>query len=325
MDTMTDTLDTLKLQLAQLQELHTSGVLDAPAFEAGKEKIERQILDAVLIAKETVPPIPPDVQPKLSWFLVAGVGACIIALAGLGYWYTRPPVASSNAATSHVSGPAGPNVGQPHPTNFDQIGAMTERLAARMKEQPNDAEGWAMLARSYSVLGRHPEALSAYEKAVALRKDDPQLLADYAKSLAIKNNAKVVGSSAISSLSTNLGPVAAPAVAVSGTVRLAPAFQDKVQPGDTVFVFARAVEGSRMPLALVRKQVKDLPFQFTLDDSTAMSPASKISGAQKVIVGARVSKSGNAMPQPGDLSVQSSPVALGTSGLQLEIREMVAQ
>ena len=52
---------------------------------------------------------------------------------------------------------------------------MVERLAQRLKDQPQDAEGWAMLARSYSVLGRHPEALQAYEKALALRKDDANL------------------------------------------------------------------------------------------------------------------------------------------------------
>jgi cytochrome c-type biogenesis protein CcmH len=73
----------------------------------------------------------------------------------------------------------------------------------------------------------------------------------------------------------------------------------------------------------VRKEVKDLPFQFTLDDTTAMSPANKLSGVAKVMVGARISKSGNAMPQPGDLSGQVGPVSVGAAGLQLEIREAV--
>jgi cytochrome c-type biogenesis protein CcmH len=97
----------------------------------------------------------------------------------------------------------------------------------------------------------------------------------------------------------------------------------QAKPEDTVFVFARPAEGARMPLAILRKQVKDLPLQFTLDDSMAMSPANALSGASKVVVGARVSKSGNAMPQPGDLSGQSAPVSVGASGLQIEIREAV--
>jgi cytochrome c-type biogenesis protein CcmH len=90
-----------------------------------------------------------------------------------------------------------------------------------------------------------------------------------------------------------------------------------------VFVFARAAEGSRMPLAIMRKQVKDLPISFTLNDSMAMSPASALSSVSQVIVGARVSKSGNAMPQPGDLSGQSAPVKVGTTGLKIEIRDAV--
>jgi cytochrome c-type biogenesis protein CcmH len=99
--------------------------------------------------------------------------------------------------------------------------------------------------------------------------------------------------------------------------------QKQVKPDDTVFIFARAAEGSRMPLAIIQKQVKDLPFKFALDDSTAMSPAAKISGAGKVIVGARVSKSGNATPQPGDLSGQTAAIAVGTAGIQLEIKDLV--
>jgi cytochrome c-type biogenesis protein CcmH len=81
----------------------------------------------------------------------------------------------------------------PHGTETGQVASMVERLAQRLKDQPQDAEGWAMLARSYSVLGRHPEALQAYEKALALRKDDANLLADYADSLAVQNNNVLAG------------------------------------------------------------------------------------------------------------------------------------
>ena len=78
-----------------------------------------------------------------------------------------------------------------------------------------------------------------------------------------------------------------------------------------------------MPLAMLRKQVRDLPLQFRLDDSLAMSPAARLSGASTVIVGARISKSGQAMPQPGDLSGQSAAVAVGSSGLAIAIAEVV--
>jgi cytochrome c-type biogenesis protein CcmH len=120
------------------------------------------------------------------------------------------------------------------------------------------------------------------------------------------------------------GPVmAAASASISGRISLAPALKAKVAPGDTLFVYARPATGSRMPLAILRKQVSDLPLNFTLDDSQAMSPASRLSSVQQVVVGARISKSGNAMPQPGDLEVLSNTVPVGTKALQLEIADTV--
>ena len=123
---------------------------------------------------------------------------------------------------------------------------------------------------------------------------------------------------------------AAPAAAsgpgrVAGTVTLAPALRTRAGPDDTVFVFARAADGPRMPLAILRKQVRDLPLTFTLDDSMAMSPSATLSGAGRVVVGARVSKSGNAMPQAGDLQGLSTAVPVGASGLAVTIDQEVAR
>ena len=101
------------------------------------------------------------------------------------------------------------------------------------------------------------------------------------------------------------------AASITGQVSLAPALAAKAVPGDTVFIFARAADGPRMPLAILRKTVAELPTTFTLDDSLAMSPALKLSNFPNVVVGARVSKSGNAMPQPGDLVGQVGPVKPG--------------
>lgn len=110
---------------------------------------------------------------------------------------------------------------------------------------------------------------------------------------------------------------------IRGTVSLGGAVANKAAPEDTVFVFARAAQGPRMPLAIVRKQVKDLPFDFELNDSMAMNPSMKLSAFPTVVVGARISKSGNAMPQPGDLEGFSSEVStVGTNEVNLTINRL---
>ncbi len=110
---------------------------------------------------------------------------------------------------------------------------------------------------------------------------------------------------------------------VSGTIALAPALAARAAPDDTVFVLARPAQGSRMPLAAVRVKVKDLPLTFSFDDSMAMSPAAKLSDFSEIVVAARVSKSGNVMPQPGDLEGVSKPVHPGTKGMHVEIAKEV--
>jgi cytochrome c-type biogenesis protein CcmH len=110
---------------------------------------------------------------------------------------------------------------------------------------------------------------------------------------------------------------------VEGTVALSAQLAGKAAPGDTVFVFARAAEGPRMPLAILRFQVKDLPAKFLLDDSLSMSPAMKMSGYPEVVIGARVSKSGNAVPQSGDLQGYSAKVKLGAAGVAVVIDQVV--
>jgi cytochrome c-type biogenesis protein CcmH len=399
---MTNTIDSLKQKLDQLKQLHANGTLPDASFEEGKTVLERQILDLVLAGapvaaapqaaakvNASAAPAPAGKPPAL---LLAGLAVLIVAVAGAGYLWksTPPPQAQGEGEQAQMTSADGKPA--PHSTTSEQIVAMTEKLAERLKQKPDDVEGWSMLARSYSVLGRHADALKAYEKASNLRKDDPTLLADYADSLAVNNNSNLEGepmkmiqralkldpknlkalylagtydfnkkdyagavkmweklaesgppgnvfvnqvepaiaeARSLAGLPPAAKPLdsapmaAASGASVSGTVTLSAALAKQAQPEDTVFVFARAVEGSRMPLAILRKQVKDLPITFNLNDSMAMSPASALSSQTKVIVGARVSKSGNAMPQSGDLQGQSAPVSVGANDLKIEIKEAV--
>jgi cytochrome c-type biogenesis protein CcmH len=113
------------------------------------------------------------------------------------------------------------------------------------------------------------------------------------------------------------------ASAITGKVTLSKTLEGKVSPDDTVFILARAAEGPKMPLAVMRKQVKDLPMKFTLDDSMAMQPQLKLSGFPKVVVVARVSKSGSPMPQTGDLQGMTSTIKPGTKGLNIVINSVM--
>jgi cytochrome c-type biogenesis protein CcmH len=108
---------------------------------------------------------------------------------------------------------------------------------------------------------------------------------------------------------------------VSGTVELDPSLKGKAGPDDTVMVLAR-LPGSRMPLAAVRLRASQLPVKFVLDDSLSMNPQSPISAATVVEVEARISKSGLAKPEPGDLISAPQTVKVGASGVALRVAQV---
>ena len=110
---------------------------------------------------------------------------------------------------------------------------------------------------------------------------------------------------------------------VAGTVTLAPSLVAKASPDDVVFVFARAAQGPKMPLAILKKQVRDLPITFTLDDSMAMAPNMSLANFPDVVVGARISKSGQAVPQSGDFEGLSAPIKVGTTGIAIVIEKPI--
>jgi cytochrome c-type biogenesis protein CcmH len=380
----------LRQQMAQLKQLNASGALGHAQFAEAKTALERRIVDAVL--NDPAAAAAPVQRPSMT--LIAGLAGFVVAVVAAGYAWVGTPAALDPAVRA-AQAPAGGEGGVGHAVTSEQIAAMAEKLAARLKDNPDDAQGWGMLARSYAVMGRFADSLPAFKRALELQKDDPILLADYADAMAVANNRSLEGEpmklveqalkvdpnnlkalslagtaafdrkdfagairyweklvqaapkdspfvaqvqASIDEARQLMGGKAAPAAqrpgpdqkatapsagVVSGTVTLAAALAGKAAPGDTVFVFARAAEGSRIPLALVRKQVKDLPIQFTLDDSMAMSPATNLSSVKQVIVGARISKSGNAVPQAGDLQGLSAAVPVGTSGLKIEIAQTV--
>ncbi|MGZ8269020.1 MAG: tetratricopeptide repeat protein, partial [Burkholderiales bacterium] len=262
-----------------------------------------------------------------------------------------------------------------HAVDSKQLEAMVERLAEKMKQEPDNVEGWVMLARSYKHIGRFDEAARAYGHVLARAQPDATLLSDYADAVAMAQGRTLRGepekliakaleldpkhlkalalagsaeyekknyaaaakywermvplvssdSEQLKAVNANIAearslaglgatkPVAAEAApsgegGVSGVVKLSPELASKVAPTDAVLIYARPAEGSRMPLAIIRKQARDLPLAFTLDDTSAMTPTMTISKHERVVIAARVSKNPGATAQPGDFEGASTPV-----------------
>lgn len=168
------------------------------------------------------------------------------------------------------------------------VASMVDGLAARLKDDPNDAGSWLLLARSYQHLQRIPEAKAAYERAAALGEYNEELAALTETSVAVD----FIGAR------------------VSGILRLSERSKAIVKPTDTVFVFARAVGGPSTPVAVLQLAATDLPLDFTLNDSQAMSPDLKLSTAAEVVVTARISRSGIASEALKGLEAKSDMIVV---------------
>lgn len=353
-------------QLAEMDRDLQNDVLTQDQYRQGRQELEQRLLEDVADAPDAPAPAPPRAARASAVAL-----AVLIPLLAVGsYLLLGAPglLSPQPAAMSAAAGGAGDTA--------HQINQMVTRLEQRLANEPDNAEGWAMLGRSYLVLERFADARTALEKAVALNLQTPDLLVDYADALAMASGQSLDGrplelinqalaldpnnhkglwlagtaayertdyrgaleywrrlyamvpkdSEAARAMEGNIaeaesllgeakGATPAPvpaaqasAVTVKGTVRLEQGLRTRVQDTDTVFVFAQAPSGPRMPLAVLRAQVKDLPLSYALDDSMAMDPSLTLSRFPEVVVVARISKGGSAMPQSGDLQGISGPV-----------------
>lgn len=250
-------------------------------------------------------------------------------------------------------------------SQLDQINAMVDGLAKRLQNEPNDAQGWLMLGRSYKYMGRYAESADAFAEVYRLLGDEPEVLLQYADALGMANEGRLAGKPAeliakalvkapddptalwlsgmaeaeagkyrealqhwqklseqlpknsepyhevqalIVQASARLGiePPASPTEtpisrALRVNVALAGELSSAVEPTDTVFIYAQALQGPPMPLAIVKKSASELPLTVELNDAQAMMPALRLSNFEQVKINARISKSGQAETQPGDL------------------------
>ncbi len=362
-DTAASNLRVLRAQLAELDGEHAAGRLDAEQHAAARAELERRVLEEG----------GGDVQHTVAQAGRPGTIALALAvpLVAFGLYLQ---LGNRSALDPEAM------AAQEHAAMQDMEVAVA-RLAEKMKEKPDNADGWALLGRSYAQLGRFEESREAYARALKLGREDAQLLAEYAdasamaqgrrftpevealvtralaldpdhlKSLALAGTAAMargdhalavkhwtrareqappqselaqglaagiaearaagglVAQAAPAAANRASAPASAPAVALRVTVAIAPALAAKVQPSDTLFVFARAAEGPRMPLAIAKITAAALPAQVQLDDSMAMTPQMRLSAFSSVVVVARISKKGAAAPEPGDLEGESTPRA----------------
>ncbi len=358
-----------KDQITELERDLSNGTLSQEQFELAKQDTERELLESTQAEKEmqsSGDKIANAMAAKASaWVIIIALPILTIAFynsCGGGPEAFDPSLIQAQV---DAEGHQGSNV-------EEMIATLTQRLEAN----PDDAEGWAMLGRSYYFVQQYGASAQSYANAISKQQvESPDLYADYADAQALANDRSLQGkpmeaviraiqldpnhtkslwlagtgayqakdwaeakryweqllglmpqgSENAQMIEANLseiyqllgqaapeqsGTQAAVSAVVRGTVELDPAISAQVSPDDVVFIFARAANGPKMPLAILRKQVSDLPMSFTLDDSMAMTPEMKLSSFSELVIGARVSKSGTAMPGPGDVEGLSGVIRL---------------
>ncbi len=194
-----------------------------------------------------------------------------------------------------------------------------ELIKKALEIKPDNPMALWLAGLGYAEIGDGKTAIKQWKKLLPIIANEPRSV-EQVKSLIVAAERKMglkptvelgrpaaVGQQAES----NVENVVAASIRV--TAKLADTLKNKVSPDDFVLVYARAVKGPKMPLAIVRKQVKDLPFTIVLDDSMAMQPTMKLSNFAEVNIIARVSKQGQATPQSGDLLGLSGAVTVKTA------------
>ncbi len=376
----------LRDQMSDLEAQRQAGQVDPKLYGEEQKELERRAIEDGVVDPAATKPM--SSQRKLA--LAAALAVSVPALAVGLYLFLGSPDAMSPAQ------PQSPHGAGNHSITPEQIKAMTGRLAERLQSNPDDGEGWLMLARSYTQLGRFAEAAAAFGRASALLPPNPDMLADYADVAAMAQGRRLSGepekiidealkinpkhvkllalsgsaafergdfpraisqwqviltvvppdSPAAQSIGNSIadaqrrmgvaptplaaaGPVGgAPkagtaGASVGGTVTISKDMAGKLPADATLYVFARPVDGSRIPLAMVRVNAAKLPYSFRLDDSMAMTPNARLSAAKSVVIGARLSRSGEALAKPGDLEGLSPAVAVGAGDVKVTINSVV--
>lgn len=362
-------LAVLREQLAELDADLAAGRIDAATHAKSREEVERRALEEGEAATERAQSA--DTRAERSWAVALALSVPVLAVAGY-------------LAFGEPEGLDPANVVAQQGFSKEQIADMVGKLEARLQQEPDNAEGWMMLARTYTVLQDFPKAVVAYEKLLKLEPNEPDVYADWADVVAATQGTVVGEPEELAAKALAIAPAhpkalalvgtaayqkgdytaaaahwekileqippgedvargvrasvnqarakagmpplaeaaAAPAVdggrlSLSGRLEVDAALLDQLKPDDVVFVFARN-EGGGPPLAALRFKAGELPRDFSFDGA-AMMMGNDGPLPERVAVGARVSRSGNATANSGDLESAALPVAADASGIIVKI------
>ena len=387
------TLPVYRQQFSELEQDRADGLLTDEQYQAARSELERRVLEETTTAESPAAVVGGLVNLRM---VALSLALLIPVSSGVLYWTLGNPAAMTHPGVASASqGGAGDDAQM-----ADSLNTLIEQLRKKLEQNPNDAVGWGLLARSYMAMERYADAVPIFEKATKLDPNNAGLLADYADALGVHQGRKLDGrpetliqkalkldphnvkalmlsgtiaynrkdfaraakewedahahlppddqessdqlKASIAEAKRRLGggpsmsmmvanpPMEAakpakPATpsgqsrAITGKVVLGPNFAGKASLPDTLFVFAKDVAGPPMPVSIVRASRKDLPFTFRLDDSTSPMPSRKLSDIDTVVIVARLSKSGKAMPESGDLEGMSQPIKPGAENITVVI------
>ena len=204
-------------------------------------------------------------------------------------------------------------------SNGEIVGRPVALINKALELEPNNLTALWLGGMAARQQQDHVLAITRWEKVLVLannpseREEVKSLITEAMSQLTPEQKDKI---GAIKEVATTSG--------ITVTVSLSKEFKAQAKPTDLVFIYAKAMSGPPMPLAAVRKQVKDLPLEIELNDTMAMMPSLKLSDFTEVIIGARISKSGQPIAQNGDLFSEKSSIKAGDK-VSLKINSVVSK
>jgi cytochrome c-type biogenesis protein CcmH len=358
-------------ELDKLEAEHQSGVINSVDYEIAHAEMRQRLFQDT---------IEEDDQEVAGSTKKTTIGLCIfIVLVSSVLYFSLGDVVRIAQRNSE------------QPVTQEGVEKMVAEFAVKMEKDPTNLKGWAMLARSYRILGRNEDAAKAYARAGSFIDSDPQLLADYADVLAANadgsfagkplqlinqalkldpnnllalwlsgtaaynaNNYKAaiqaweklakqippdtdearaiqgsisearskggLATTAVAPTPTSK-PIASPGKEISGKIEISANLRSKMKPGYIMMVIARK-PGERMPVAVLRAPATDFPMSFTLNDALAMNPSVPLSQLTEVSIEVRISKTGMAKPEVGDLISSAQTIKVGANNVRLLVDQV---